>query len=90
MGWMGWDGRLSRSLRLLRAPNGANKKILNSKPCYAFNSDPKTFKPFLNNANPPELCSKYLVYKVSQIFLELFAKNMNGWSDNSEILCVEQ
>ena len=87
---MGWDGRLSRSLRLLRAPNGANKKILNSKPCYAFNSDPKTFKPFLNNANPPELCSKYLVYKVSQIFLELFAKTMNGWSDNSEILCVEQ
>ena len=26
-GWdgMGWDGRLSRLLRLLRAPNGANK-----------------------------------------------------------------
>ena len=24
----GWDGRLSRSIRLLRAPNGANKKIL--------------------------------------------------------------
>ena len=67
-----------------------DKKILNSEPFYAFNSDPKTFKPFLNNVNPPELCSKYLFYKVSQIYLELFAKNMNGWSDNSEILCVEQ
>ena len=25
-------------------------KFLNSKPCYTFNCDPKTFKPFLNDA----------------------------------------
>ena len=25
MGWMGWDGRLSPSASLLRAPYGANK-----------------------------------------------------------------
>ena len=70
--------------------NQGNKKILNSKPCYAFNSDPKTLKPFLNNANPPKLCSKYFVHQISQIFWDLFAKNMNGWSGNSEIWCVEQ
>ena len=29
-------------------------------------------------------------YQISGIFLDLFAKNMKGWSDNSEILCVEQ
>ena len=29
-------------------------------------------------------------YQISGIFLDLFAKNLNGWSDNSEILCVEQ
>ena len=29
-------------------------------------------------------------FQISGIFLDLFAKNMNGWSDNSEILCVEQ
>ena len=30
------------------------------------------------------------LYQIKWIFLDLFAKNMNGWSDNSEILCVEQ
>ena len=30
------------------------------------------------------------LYQINWIFLDLFAKNMNGWSDNSEILCVEQ
>ena len=34
-------------------------KFLNSKPCYAFNSDPKMLKSFLNDANPSELCYKY-------------------------------
>ena len=29
-------------------------------------------------------------YQISQIFLDLFAENMNGWSDNSEIWYVEQ
>ena len=63
---------------------------MNWKPCYAFNSDPKTLKPFLNDPNPLELCSKYLFYQISQIFWDLFAKNMKGWSGNSEIWCVEQ
>jgi len=27
---------------------------------------------------------------ISQIFLDLLAKNMKGWSGNSEIWCVEQ
>ena len=57
--------------------------FLNSKPCYAFNSDPKTLKAFLNDPNPLELCSKYLFYQISQIFWDLFAKNMKGWSGNS-------
>ena len=30
------------------------------------------------------------VHQISQIFVDLFAKNMNGWSGNSEIWCVEQ
>ena len=29
-------------------------------------------------------------YKIIQIYLDLFAKNMNGWSGNSEIWCAEQ
>ena len=70
--------------------NWGNNKILNSKPCYAFNYDPKAFKPFLYNANPPKLCSNFFAYQICQIFWDLFAKNMNGWSGNSEIWCVEQ
>ena len=66
------------------------KSFLNSKPCYAFNSDPKRLKLFLNDANPSKLCSKYFVCQISQIFLDLFAKNMKGWSGNSEIWHVEQ
>ena len=66
------------------------KSFLNSKPCYAFNFDPKTFKPFLNSARSPELCSKYFFNQISQIFAKLFAKNMKGGSDKSEILCVGQ
>ena len=57
---------------------------MNSKPCYAFDSDPKTFKPFLNDANLLYLCSKYFFKQIIQIYLDLFAKNMKGWSDNSE------
>ena len=30
------------------------------------------------------------LYRTSQIFLDIFAKNMNGWSDKSKILCIEQ
>ena len=30
-------------------------KVLNSKPCYAFNFDPKTFKPFLDDAKLPNV-----------------------------------
>jgi len=29
MGWMGWDGRLSPSASLLRAPYGANNAFVN-------------------------------------------------------------
>ena len=38
--------------------------------------DPKTLKPFLNDAKPPELCPKYcFFYPKCQIFVNLFAKN---------------
>ena len=47
-------------------------------------------KPFLDNGNPPKLCPKYFFGQISQIFLDLLAKNMKGWSGNSEIWCVEQ
>ena len=30
------------------------------------------------------------LYRTSQIFVDIFAKNMNGWSDKSKILCIEQ
>ena len=53
-------------------------KNLNSKPCYKSNFDPKIFK-------PPKLCSKYFGYQISQIFVDSFAKNLKGWSDNSKI-----
>ena len=31
-----------------------------------------------------------VLYRISQIFVDIFAKNMNGWSGKSKILCVEQ
>jgi len=30
------------------------------------------------------------VDQISQIFVDLFAKNMNGWSEDSKIWCIEQ
>ena len=31
-----------------------------------------------------------LLYRISQIFEDIFAKNMNGWSKKSKITCIEQ
>ena len=30
------------------------------------------------------------LYRISQIFVDIFAKNMKGWSEKSKILCIEQ
>ena len=30
------------------------------------------------------------LYRIGQIFVDIFAKNMKGWSDKSKILCSEQ
>ena len=48
--------------------------------------DPKTFKPFLNGAKPPELCSEYFFNQICQKIVDLFKKNMKGWSDKKIIL----
>ena len=55
------------------------------------NFDPNFIIPPLAGQQPPELCSKYIfLYRIIQIFVDIFAKNMNGWSDKSKILCIEQ
>ena len=54
------------------------------------NFDPNLKIPLLAGQQPPELCSKYFFYQISQIFVEIFAKNMKGWSGKSKILCIEQ
>ena len=59
---------------------------MNWKPCYIFKYDSKTFKPFLNGAKLPELRSKYFLYRICQKFVDLFTKNMNGWSHKKIIL----
>ena len=30
------------------------------------------------------------LYRISQIFVDIFAKNMKGWSEKSKIWCIEQ
>ena len=30
------------------------------------------------------------LYRIGQIFVDIFAKNMKGWSGKSKILCIEQ
>ena len=47
----------------------------------------KNIETFLNNSKPPERCSKYFCYQISQLFVDLFARNMNGWWDNSNLVC---
>ena len=32
----------------------------------------------------------YFLYRIGQIFVHIFAKNMKGWSDKSKIWCSEQ
>ena len=32
----------------------------------------------------------FFLYRISQIFVHIFAKNMKGWSGKSKILCIEQ
>ena len=54
------------------------------------NFDPNLKIPHLAGQQPPELCSKYFLYRISQIFVHIFAKNMKGWSGKSKILCIEQ
>ena len=33
---------------------------------------------FIINSKPPELCSKYFLYQISQIFVDLFVKKHDG------------
>ena len=46
--------------------------------------------PHLAGQQPPELCSKYFLYRISQIFVHIFTKNMKDWSGKSKILYIEQ
>ena len=54
------------------------------------NFDPNLKIPLPAGQQPPELSSKYFLYRISQIFVDIFAKNMKGWSEKSKIWCIDQ
>ena len=49
----------------------------------------KKFHLWLIN-NHQSFVPNIFLYRIIQIFVDIFAKNMKGWSDKSKILCIEQ
>ena len=51
-------------------------KVLNSKPCYAFNLEPKTFNPFLKMQNHQNFVPNICFHQISKIFVDFFSNKL--------------
>ena len=67
-----------------------NQKCPKVKHYYAFIFHRKLFKPFLSDAKLLKYFYKYFFDQIYWTFVNLFAKNMKGWSEKLEIWYVKQ
>ena len=54
------------------------------------NFDPNLKIPLLAGQNRQSFVPNIFLYRIGQIFVDIFAKNMKGWSEKSKIWCSEQ